>query len=323
MLGAGMGCGTDTASHDKLRNGGSTGYYDDYDEPDQPEGSTSSGECVGSECQEGGEESSGSTGGEECLVEDDVECCIELCAQAPAGIPPGGSFDCPVEQMPYNCGCAGTDLFDCDDYAYACENWAAAQGIVACSYGFYFELPDGTTGGHAINIYEEDYPGPNAKYCFYEPQPGGGTITCWIQEEGDPDPPDWAQDIVCAQWGGECTGSPTISCDGDHLPGSGEACFTTNAQVCDRFQAETGICPETWEPDYDCTFTHPDGDVVHWSCDDDETCGTMPNECVPVEPPEEPDYDYESCASINGNNESCYWECYDGESCGEACYSCN
>ena len=163
----------------------------------------------------GDEQVGGSSTGDVCILEEPEECCLEVCAEA-VGPAPGGptTFNCPVAGMPYNCGCDGTDLFDCDDFAHACEEWGRNQGYNICTYVYFWENPNGTQSGHAINIVEFEYPGPNVRYCLIEPQ-SNTSYGCWVQEPGEPEPPSWVRDAACAAFGGTCTDFE-VSCDEGH-----------------------------------------------------------------------------------------------------------
>lgn len=276
----------------------------------------------------GSSESSSSTGhddvGTHCVAESPASCCIQTCATgAPRAFPGDPStFDCPVEGMEYNCGCDGTDLFDCDDFAYACENWGRNQGYNICTYAFSWTEPDGDTPAHAINIVEFTHPyDPGlAKYCFLEPQ-DNSTYVCWIQPDGEPNPPSWAKNQLCAASGGTCN-SDDVACEGEHHPWAGEVCFNTLPAVCSRFRSETGLCPYTFNEVYDCSALDDSGDRCYWSCDDNETCGAACHQCDPVPPAGTTGDSIEYCASIDGNNETCYWQCSDGQSCGTECWQC-
>lgn len=264
----------------------------------------------------GDEQVGGSSTGDVCIPEEEEKCCLEVCAEAVSPVPGGPSgFNCPVAGMPYNCGCDGTDLFDCDDFAHACEEWGRNQGYNICTYVYFWENPDGSQSGHAINIVEFDYPGPLTQFCLIEPQ-SNTSYGCWVQEPGDPDPPSWVRDAACAAFGGTCTDFE-ISCDEGHQ--GDEVCFNTLPAVCSRFRMETGLCPTTFEPDHDCHDQDATGDDCYWDCADDEVCGSACNQCDPA--PSGTTGGGNECTGINGNNETCYWDCGALE-CGAECFEC-
>ena len=333
--------GSTTGDYDS----GSTGYYGSTGYGSTGYGSTSYGSTsYGSTGY--GSTSYGSTGdydsttgepwdettgnidlGTECVPvcdEPPEECCVPACA-AQVGPVQGepANFTCPVAGMEYNCGLAGTDLFDCDDFAYACEMWGRNNGYNICQFYMSYTKPDGTTGAHQINIVEFEYATPGLqKYCFIEPQ-NNNSYACWIQAEGDPTPPGWAKTQACEAMGGAGTtcNSTDVQCDGVPNPNAGEVCFNTLPAVCSMFRNETGLCPYTFEPDHDCSGTDAGGDPCYWNCADDEVCGAGCNQCDPA-PSGSTGEMVESCASIDGENLNCFWDCYDGEVCGDDCYEC-
>ena len=211
----------------------------------------------------------GSTGGDSCPPPPEEplgECCITECS---IGTPPPGplpskdpsTFNCPVAKMrPYYSmtpnqswsACGWTPFhFDCDDFAYACENWAIANGIKACTYTFGWRMPDGTKSGHAINIIQvRDDSGPLDRWCLIEPQ-SNHNYGCWYQPAGEePKVPGWLRNQLCQLYGaksGECNcWEIETSCGGDYV--GDEKCFTEFEEACQRFENVTGICTDTWEP---------------------------------------------------------------------------
>lgn len=303
---------------------GSTGYGSTsygYGSTGYGYGSTSSGDP-------GDGSSTGADLGGQCVPvcdEPPEECCVPACASevGPVSGDPT-NFNCPVAGMEYNCGLPGTDLFDCDDFAYACEMWGRNNGYNICQYYMSYTKPDGSTAAHQINIVEFEYSTPGMqKYCLIEPQ-SNSSYACWIQPEGgDPSPPGWARTQACEAMGGAGTtcNSHDVQCDAAPTPNAGEVCFNTLPAVCSMFRNETGLCPYTFEPDHDCSDTDAAGDPCYWSCADDEVCGAACNQCDPA-PGGSTGEMYESCASIDGENLNCFWECYDGQSCGADCYQC-
>lgn len=209
--------------------------------------------------------------------EEPVECCVELCDTGGSGTGgdsggdsggdtdgstatcskpapfPGtpAAFDCPVHLMPYNCGKKGCDLFDCDDYAYACKMWSDANGYNTCQFEFNWKDAKGKSNGHVINPVEFDYPPGNGvlhKWCLIEPQ-NNSSYGCWIQGAGDPVIPNNVFDALCTHWNaapGTCSRG-TLWCTGKLCKNAGEACFTTIPSVCEEFKNKTGICVDTWK----------------------------------------------------------------------------
>lgn len=152
--------------------------------------------------------------------------------------------------MPYNCGKKGCNLFDCDDYAYACKMWSDAHGYKACQFEFHWKDAKGKSHGHVVNPIEFTNPAGDGqhKWCLIDAQ-DNSSYACWTQGAGDPVIPDSAFNALCAYYKaapGTCTRGP-LWCDGKLCANAGEACFTTIKSVCDEFKKKTGICVDTWK----------------------------------------------------------------------------
>ena len=255
--------------------------------------------CLTPCCEDGGEDSgttggfgdgnavgAGTTGGDP-----------ETCAPPPKKPPPPEpgdepDFDCPVDEMPYNCNQPGCDLFDCDDYAYACMRWAEANGYNACQVTVTGDDSNGDGVGHAVVAveFESDNP-PLELWCLIEPQTNYN-YGCWYQPDGDPAPPQDVIDDVCDVIDAEegTCDPPGVTCGDEQVPIAGEACFTTLPEVCEMFQATTGLCSDDFTP--------------------------LP---PPQDPPEgAPVY----CTGTDGSGDFCFWDCPTGSSCGSTCDSC-
>lgn len=328
-----IGCGSEDGDEGhgyEWRMMASTGYYGSTGEP----GTSSSTTGYHGSTGDPGEGTTTITDlGGTCVAvcdEPPEECCLPDCSAevGPATGDPS-TFNCPVSGMEYNCEQPGTDLFDCDDFAYACEMWGRNNGINICQFYFSYTEADGTSDAHQINIVEFEYSTPGLqKYCLIEPQ-NNNSYACWIQAEGDPNPPGWATADACEAMGGAgaTCNSTDVQCDAAPTPNAGEVCFNTLPAVCSRFRNETGLCPYTFEPDHDCSGIDLSeglpGDPCYWSCGDGEVCGAACHQCDPAPDPGTTGGEMvEYCSDIDGENLNCFWECYDGETCGAGCYSC-
>ncbi len=166
----------------------------------------------------------------------------------------------PISRMPYIAGATETSVdFDCDDFAYAFQNWATARGYRCWQTAFYWQQQDLSWSGHAINILEIETSGSSHLWtylAFFEPQ-SSQIYAIWPQNASmfgliTPRPTRAAVGQLEKAWGAIPGTLHFLDCRGlnsggnRHYHSSGEPLFSTDPSLVRKFEGVTKVHIKGW-----------------------------------------------------------------------------